>query len=173
MYDTKLATLADFQKWKQKSNSSNQDKLDEATIEAQIDDIKPLLGERLFNALMRDVAASGVLYNNLLNEHTYTIGDCEYYHSGLKAVIVFYASARITMFGDVIDNPFGQTRKLNKNTSEPIDYATKKSKSNHDKNLAYNLWLDVRNYLVRTNEPLFNCGTSSSSNTFKIDKIGG
>jgi len=172
MYDTKLISREDIAKYKQISSSSNDDKLNQSIVEAQLENIKPLLGESLFNAVLIEALAGGNLYAELLKGGSYNVNGCDYYNVGLKAVIVYYTSARYTMGGDVIDNPFGLTQKLNSPNSQPIDYPTKKSLSNQDRDFAYNLWLDVKAFLIRTKEPLFNCGVTTTPRKFKIDKIG-
>jgi len=167
MITTKLITLAEIQAYKQISSSVFLDKLNEIILETQFNDLQPLLGERLFLAILDDQAT----YADLLNGSTYTYNGITYTNYGLKSVIAHYVYARYAMFGDLIDNPFGITSKLNLNESKPIDYAFKKNLFNNNKQTAYNYWLNVEKFLIRTKEPLFNCGVGRVNNTFKMTNI--
>ena len=166
MITTKLITRSEIQQYKQISNSIHNDKLNQIIIESQFEDLMPLLGERLFNDILNDAAS----YTDLLDGGTYTYQTITYTNVGLKAVLANYVYARYAMSGDVLDNPFGMTTKLN-DTSQPISLETKKTFYNANRNTAFNLWLNVEKYLIRTEEPLFN-GCITRPNTFKISKIG-
>ena len=168
MTTTKLITRTEIQQYKQISKSIFDDKLNDLIIDAQFNDLQPLIGERLFNAILDDVAT----YSELLDGGTYEYQGITYTNYGLKAVLAHYVYARYAMFGDLIDNPFGITSKINVNESKPIDYAFKKNLYANNRATAYNYWLNVERFLIRTNEPLFTCLTGKASGTFKISKIG-
>ena len=102
---------------------------------------------------------------------TYTHSGVEYYHAGIKAVLSSYVYGRYIMFGDIIDNPFGATFKTN-NNSERIDFATKKSTYNNERNFAYNIWVDVRKFLIMTEEPLYKHLCQKPKGQMKLRKIG-
>lgn len=174
MLDVLLIDREDLQRYKQISPSNNNDKLNQTIIETQLEELKPLLGEKLFNAVLSDVRTSGSTdgstYTNLLNGGNYTYNGNEYYNPGIKVVLANYVYGAYIMWGDVIDNPFGATRKLN-NNSEPIDMATKKSLYIKSKNFAFNLWNEVRRFLILTEEPLFNTKCSQRVGGFKLRKV--
>ncbi len=161
-------TLAGIQLYKQVSNSVYKDKLNQIILETQFEDIQPLLGETFFYTIDSNIEN----YNDLLNGSSYTYNGVTYVNVGLKAVLANYIYARLAMFGDVIDNPFGMTTKLNVNESKPIDLATKKTFYNSNRQYAYNLWLNVEKFIVRTNLAGYNSGCTTKPNTFKISKIG-
>ena len=168
MITTKLITRSEIQQYKQISKSIFEDKLDELIIDAQFNDLQPLIGERLFNAILE----TPLDYADLLNGSVYTYSGITYTNYGLKSVLANYVYARYAMFGDLIDNPFGITSKLNVNESKPIDYAFKKNLYANNRSNAFNLWLNVERFLTRTNEPLFTCIGQKTNGTFKISKIG-
>lgn len=167
---TPLISRQEIQQYKQISNRINDDKLNQIILETQFDDILPLLGERLFN----DVLSNTANYTDLLDGSTYDYNGITYTNYGLKSVIANYFYARYTMFGDVIDNPFGMTTKLNPNESKQIDYSTKKTFYQANRNTAYNYWLNVERFILRTKIPLYKgCEQINNNNsTFKISRIG-
>ena len=77
------------------------------------------------------------------------------------------------MFGDVIDNPFGMTTKLNVSESKPLDLSTKKTFYAANQKTAYNYWLNVEAFIIRTNLKLYNsCSNHSENKTFRLSRIG-
>jgi hypothetical protein len=167
MLQTKLVNRDDIALFKQISKTVVDAKLNDVIIQTQIDDIRPLLGESLFNDLMNDVSS----YSDLMDGGTYTYNGITYTNYGLKAVISYYVYARYMMFGAVIDTPFGLVEKLNNQDSKPVDYSIKKSLYQTNRQSAFNIWLTVRDYLIRTNNPLFNNLCTIHKNNFKIRKI--
>lgn len=161
-------TLAGIQQFKQVSNSVYKDKLNQIILETQFEDIQPLIGEDFFYKIDSDLVG----YTDLLDGSTYEYNGVTYVNVGLKAVLANYIYARLAMFGDVIDNPFGMTTKLNVNESKPIDLATKKTFYNSNRQYAYNLWLNVEKFMVRTKLVGYNSGCTTKPNTFKISRIG-
>lgn len=169
---TLLLTRTQIQEYKQISNSIHNDKLNQIIGEAQFHDLLPLLGERLYYAILTDVEDVGGVYDDLLDGGTYEYQGITYTNVGLRRVLASYVYARYAMFGDVIDNPFGMTQKLNVNESKPIDYSTKKTFYQMNQNEAFNYWLNVEKYLTRTGETLYtNCGVTRPK-SFKITKAG-
>ena len=167
---TKLINRVQIRQYKQISNSGYDEKLDQIILETQFNDLRPLLGERLYNDILEKVAANDTQYDDLLNGSTYTYQNITYSNYGLRVVLANYIYARWIMQGDVIDNPFGLTQKLNSPQSQPIDYQTKKRLDTLNKNTAYNYWLNVRNFIMRTDLPLYEI-CYERKNTFKMSKI--
>lgn len=167
MLDTKLITRDEIRDYKQISKTANDDRLNDIIIQVQINEIRPLLGERLFNDLLSNVAN----YTELLNGSTYLYKGITYQNYGLKAVLAYYVDAYWKMFGDVTSTPFGNVTKLNdSNKSEPISDSFKKSLYTINKQSAYNIWLNVHSFIVRTEIPFFEICHVKSGN-FKIRKI--
>jgi hypothetical protein len=167
---TKLITRAQIQQYKQLSNSNNNEKLNQIILDSQFIDLRPLLGDRLYNDILAKVAANETTYDDLLNGSTYTYQNITYSNYGLRVVLANYIYARWIMEGDVIDNPFGATIKLDNPHSQTLSINTKKQLNTLNKNTAYNYWLNVQDFLIRTEVELFkNC--TRRKNTFKISKI--
>lgn len=167
MLNNKIITRDEIREYKQISKTANNDKLDDIILQVQINEVRPLLGERLFNAVLENPAS----YVNLLDGNTYELNGITYTNYGLKAVMAYYVDAYWKMFGDITSTPFGNVTKLNAGISEPITDGFKKSMFQINKQSAFNIWLNVQLFLRRTNEPLYDiCDTKR--NNFRINKIG-
>jgi hypothetical protein len=151
MLSNKLINRFDISQYKQISQTVYDDVLNAIIIESQIQDLAPLLGERLFNDLLNNT----VNYNDLLEGGTYTHDNILYSNYGLKAVLSYYAYARYQMFGGVIDTPFSQIEKLEGAESRPTSDKTKKDLYQMNRDSAFNVWKSVENYLIRTNNELY------------------
>jgi hypothetical protein len=151
MLSTKLINRTDIALYKQISQTVYDDVLNSIIIESQIQDLAPLVGERLFNDLLNNKAN----YDDLLNGGTYEYREVTYSNYGLKAVLSYYAYARYQMFGGVIDTPFSQIEKLEGAESRPTSDKTKKDLYQMNRDSAFNVWKSVENYLIRTNNELY------------------
>ncbi len=151
MLHSKLITRSDVALYKQISSTVYDDVFDSIVIEAQIQDLAPLLGERLFNDLTNEPDN----YVGLMNGGTYDYNGITYSNYGIKAVLAYYFYARYQMFGGIIDTPFSQIEKLEGAESRPTSENTKKALYQMNRDSAFNVWKSVENYLIRTNNPLF------------------
>jgi len=167
MLQQKLITREQIRQYKQISQTVNDDRLNDIILQVQIDEIRPILGEELFNAVL----ASPTSYTDLLDGGNYEYKGVTYSNYGLRAVIAYYVYAYWMMFGDVTNTPFGTVTKLNQSVSEPTAYPIKQSLFKVNKNSAYNIWLNVQDFLVRTNEPKFNTLCNRTKTNFRIRKI--
>lgn len=167
MLSTKLITRDEIRDYKQISKTANDDRLNDIIIQVQINELRPLLGERLFDAIQEAPQD----YDDLLNGSAYEYKGVTYQNYGLKAVLAYYVDAYWKMFGDVTSTPFGNVTKLNTNISEPITDGFKKSLFTMNKQSAYNIWLNVHLFIVRTEVPLYNC-FEVKKKSFNISKIG-
>jgi hypothetical protein len=149
MLFNKLVTRADISSVRQISETIYDDVLDAIIIETQIQDIQPLLGEFLFNAVMNDPLD----YEDLLDGHAYTYSDMTFQNYGLKTVIAFYVYARLKMFGSSIDTPFSTVEKLEGADSRPISDKTKKDLYQMNRDSGFKIWQSVQNYLLRMETP--------------------
>jgi hypothetical protein len=171
---TKIITRQQIQLYKQISSSIYDAKLNQIILETQFQDLRPLIGERFFNDILQKESESSNIYDDLLDGNTYVYQGITYSNYGLRCVLANYIYARYTMFGDVIDNSFGQTLKLNGNESQPLSGSLKKSLYQMNRDLAYNYWLNVRDFIIRNNNDflLYNDCYTSDNKTFKLSKIG-
>jgi len=170
MLSTKLITRADVSLYKQISQTVFDDVFNSIVLEAQIQDLAPLLGERLFN----DILDNPSNYSALLNGGTYTHNDITYSNYGLKAVLSYYFYARYQIFGGVTDTPFSMVEKLNGSESRTTSDKTKKDLYQMNRDSAFTIWKSVENYLIRTGNPLFsnlnNC-SAVKNNSFNFTKV--
>jgi hypothetical protein len=170
MLQTKLTTRSKVQQYKQVSNSVNDDVFDSILIQCQIEDIAPLLGEDLFNDLINNPAN----YTALLTGGAYEYNGITYQNYGLEAVIAYYWYARYTMFGNVNDTPFGLMQKISGEGTQEVSQKAKDALYQYNQNSAFTIWKSVENYLIRTNNVLFNslslCQIKQKTN-FNISKI--
>ena len=184
MLTTPWITRAQIAQYKQISNSVNNDKLNQIILETQFNDIMPLMGERFYNEFNEWVKLylsnqssanpSDEQYKILLNGGTYEYLGITYTTYGLIGVMSNYVYARYAMFGDVIDNPFGMTTKLQGNESAPITMSAKQTLFKMNQGIAFNYWENVRKYLIRNTTlfPLYqHCFVNEKSKS-KISKIG-
>jgi hypothetical protein len=167
MFSTIQLTRDEIAEYVQVSKTPFNDKQKELLITANLNEIRPLLGERLFDA----VASTPESYEALLNGGAYEYNGVTYQNYGLKAVLAHYYYAYNAMYGDAVDTPFGQVNKLNGNLSQPLEYNFKKNMFQVNKQKAFSIWQTVEAFLIRTNEPLFKkCGFKRNGN-FNISKI--
>lgn len=172
LLETKLVNRIEIAKFLQISKSVNEDKLNEIIIKVQINDILPLLGTNLFNDLLTNPTSTGNA--SLLNGGSYAANGINYINYGLKSVICHYVDAYYKMFGDATDTPFGLVNKLNGIESKPVEYPIKKTLYTENKKVAFTIWENVRDYLIKTENLLYlqnlNICQKRNSN-FKISKI--
>lgn len=163
-----LVTIAKVQQFKQVSNSINTAKFNETVLQAQMTELYPLLGEELYYDLMNNIGD----YTDLLTGGIYTYQGITYTNVGLESVISHYWYAYHSFYGDQIDTAMGIREKLNNDVSKQVDTSMKKTMFELNCRYAYNLWLNVERYLIRTNNPLFRCSAKPKMRNFRISKIG-
>ena len=131
---------------------------------AQLEDIRPLVGDRMFWDIVDDPtrATSGRNYAALLAETEYSYESVTYTSPGLKAVLFEYVFARYRYFNQEIDTPsgFGQIEGSNiQRSSETRNLNIYSSL----RKLAESNWIEVRNYLDRV-DPSFTYWYGSEKN---------
>lgn len=169
MIITPLITRQEIQQYKQISNSIHNNKLNELILQAQMVDLFPLLGEQLYYDILNNTSN----WTELLEGDTYEYNGITYTNVGLKAVLVHYTYARYALYGDVIDTAFGLKEKLNNDVSKQVDISMKKTLYEHNCNYAFNLWLNVENYIMRKNIVLYiKCSNENKNKNFRISRIG-
>lgn len=173
MLSNKWVNRTDVSLYKQISKTVFDDVFNSIVIESQIQDIAPLLGERLFNDINNNIEN----YDDLLNGGTYEHNGITYTNYGIKAVLSYYFYARYQMFGNVIDTPFSIVEKLEGADSRPTSEKTKQALYQMNRDNAFNIWRSVENYLVRTNNPLYGslilgtCRNKVNRNNITFSKI--
>lgn len=163
-----LITKADIAQYKQISGTPHEAKLKECILDAQLLDMQPLLGERLYNKI---VATPGD-YADLMNGGSYVHDGETYHNNGLKMVLSYFAYARYIYFGSALDTPFGLVEKLNPD-SRPVEVTSKKSIYVESQKAAAQLWESVKNYLIRTKLVEYpGCNNQPARTSIKFKKIG-
>ncbi len=118
---TLLISLSDFTPYKAISANINATKkLEPYILEAQEFDLRPILGEELYNAVVADFELSPPLqnYSDLFNGSSWTISGHTYKHEGLIPALCYFAYARYKLNSNTEDTAFGTVVKRN-NESEP------------------------------------------------------
>ncbi|WP_294823621.1 hypothetical protein [uncultured Flavobacterium sp.] len=163
-----LITRADIALYRQISKTPHDDKLKEAILDAQLLDLQPLLGEKLYNKIV----SAPEIHEKLMTGGPYVHDGIEYMNYGAKMVLAYFAYARYMMFSSVIDTPFSVVEKLS-DTSKPVDASFKKTAYHANREAAMKIWDNVRNYLVRTGEAYYkDCfGKAKAGSSFRISKI--
>lgn len=116
---------------------------------AQVRDLRPLLGDRLYASIDADQTATDKgSYPVLIDGGTYTDGGYSYVHQGLKTVLAYLAVAEYRFDGQEIDTPYGfaevEAGNLQKSSRE-----RNREMSIHYKQMALVYWDGVRDYLQR------------------------
>lgn len=161
-----LITRNDISMYRQIAKSCNDAKLNEIIFDTQILDLQPLIGEKLFTKIIDDPLS----YNDLLNGCFYSNKDGNYNNYGLKMVLAYFAYGRHIMFSGIVDTAYSVVEKLNDN-SRPVDASSKKTVYNLNREAAFQIWENVKNYLIRTNEPDFAPSQQTRSTGLKFNKI--
>ncbi len=133
--------IADF---KQVSKALGVDKSDEYIREAQELDLTALLPSVFYADLVANNQVQK--YQDLIHGGSYVVDGVTYYFSGLKAVIAYFAYARLVLNVDVINTPFGLTRKLSQD-SEPISSTQRRDIRDESRQTANSYYLQCRAFI--------------------------
>lgn len=162
-----LITRNDIARYRQIAKTANNDKLNELILDAQMLDLAPLLGESLYNSLLQAPAA----HEELIDGGIYEADGISYTNYGLKMVLAYFAYARYVMFSSVIDTPFSLVEKLNSD-SRAVEAPAKKTIYALNRDNAFLIWSNVKNYLERTKYTGFkNCLATSPAKGLRFTKI--
>lgn len=161
-----LITRNDIAKYRQIAKSPNDAKLNEMILDAQMLDLQTLIGESLYNKLL----ASPEDYQDLLEGGTYETEGIGYTNYGLKMVLSYFVYARHIMFSSVTDTAYSVVEKLN-DTSRPADAASKKNIYSLNRDAAFQIWENVKKYLIRTKHPDFTNCQKADSKGLRFKKI--
>lgn len=161
-----LITRNDIARYRQLSKTPHDAKLNEMILDAQMMDLQPLLGERLFNQIIADPESHEALLTGGIYEHE----GISYTNYGLKMVLSYFAYARYVMFGSVTDTPFSVVEKLG-TESRPAEISTRKSIYTLNREGALQLWENVKCYLTRVSYPGFEGSSSQRVAGLRFTKI--
>lgn len=113
---------------------------------AELLDLKPLLGEKLYTDLVRNAAETK--YVALLDGGDYTYDGFDYKNPGVKLVLAAFAAARVRMFGSDKSTPFGNVQKDYRDAVQTTR-ARGKERYTADMQTGMELWRDVEAFLDR------------------------
>jgi hypothetical protein len=146
---TLLISLSDFTPYKAISANINvTKKLEPYILEAQEFDLRPLLGDELYNAIVEDFEASPSLqnYGDLFSGSEWDCGSHTYKHNGLIPVLCYFAYARYKLNSNVEDTAFGTVVKRNIE-SEPVSEKTIARQADQARSGAMAYWQKVEHFL--------------------------
>lgn len=134
---------------------------------AQLKDVRPEVGYEFWKAIVDGVGDAGVI-DDLLDGGDYSYSGNTYENPGLKEVIARYAYARYSMFGHKTDTRYGQIVKQNQDARES-SFQEKKDTYNENRQLAFEQWTLVRDFLCRNSSdyPLWK-GSRKRTYTAKV-----
>lgn len=161
-----LVTRSDMARYKQMAKTTHDEKLNEQILDAQLLDIQPLIGESLFNKII----AAPQAYADLLEGGIYEYEGISYTNYGLKMVLAYYTYARYVMFSSAIDTPFSVVEKLSDN-SRPAESLARKTLYTLNREAAVQIWGNVKNYLIRTQQPDYITCNTPPPKGFRLKKI--
>jgi len=172
---TLLITLANIQAVKSISLNVNESKqLTPYIQEAQNFDLRELLGDEFYLALLADFVASPSLvdYSFLFNGGSYVHGNDTYYMDGIKQYLIYCTYARYLSNSNVISTATGLVHKTNQ-YSERVNETTIARLVSQSRSGATFIENNIKDYLRRKSSdyPLYKRVTEKSTG-FKIRNIG-
>lgn len=139
--------------------------------EAEMMNVKPVLGDKLFHALLADENDKNEQFVQLLNGGAYTSQDAIYSFAGLKAAISYYVFAKNVMVGDFQPTRYGMVMKESDYSSH-ISTAERSACYNDTLEVANSYLQDCIDYCKRVGLLSYGVGRPTSSGGVKIRKIG-
>lgn len=164
---SKWIDRTEIAKHREISKNVREDKINPYIEDAQRLDLKPLLGERLYNAIDRNSAN----HAELLDGGEYEYNGETYDHPGLKKVLSIFTYARYIMFGSYTDTAFGFVEKSNQD-SKPVADSHKRTLYSQNQNTAAAYFEEVALFMNRRDYSLWKSGCAPKrSGGFNISKI--
>lgn len=139
-----LINKSDISQYRQLSTSVKDAKINPFIADAQLLDLLPLLGERMFY----DLIANPANYDDLINPKQYSYNNQTIESPGLKIVLCHFAYARYIMHGSQTDTAFGMVEK-NYQDGNQVSRTDKKEIYKQSQNVAMQYWAQVETYLNR------------------------
>lgn len=139
-------------------------------FDSEFKELRPVLGSRFYQDLQRNIANPN--YVTLMAGGEYTYQGFTYTSPGLRRVCVEFAYAYILFFGSDVVTPFGLVNKVYRD-GENVERGRAKEIYTQSKQLAWELWLEVRYFLNRNYQdyPEWEYCESGRASSFKITHI--
>jgi hypothetical protein len=123
-------TIEDIARFRPVAAEISPDRINPYIIEAQFQDLKPILGEALFHSFKQKFDISGdalyTVYQELLKGKVYTYQGIEYEFEGIIPCLAYFSLARFAQHNPVHFTSTGTVVKNNEGYSTPVDAATMK-----------------------------------------------
>lgn len=162
-----LINKTEIAKHREISKNVRDDKINPYIEDAQRLDLKPLLGERLYNTLVKNEAH----HTELLEGVEYEYQGETYDHPGLKKVLSIFAYARYVMFGSYTDTAFGFVEKSSQD-SKSVGDSHKRTLYTQNQNTAAAYFEEVALFMSRKDYALWKpSGCTTKTTGFRISKI--
>jgi hypothetical protein len=140
-----ILTATEIKNYKDIGNKIDENKINGIIEQAQLIDVKPLLGDRFYFDLMNNL--SNPIYQPLLDGSSFTYFDITYSHDGIKALLSDYFMSRYALSINTNFSPFGATTKTPQD-GEIADRNSLKDISTQQTQLAGARWEIIRLYLM-------------------------
>jgi len=162
-----LISATDIRAVRDLSNQIKASKIEPIISDAEISDLRPLLGDAFFY----DIKKTPANYTDLLNGSEYIVNDTTYFQFGVKRLLCELAYVRYMFDSGDVSTPFGVVNKDFENGNK-ISREREKELSNLRKKTANDFWIGIEHYLVNNKEtyPLYKCSYDSIK-TFKFKNI--
>jgi hypothetical protein len=163
-----LVNLSEIQKHRPISESVNERIINQFIEDAQIADLRPLLGEKFYFSIINEPNN----YADLLEEKNYEFEEVQMTSPGIKKVLSLYAYARYILNGSQTDTPFGFVTKQYQEEKQ-VDRAGLKESYKATQQIAAQYWGQVELYLNRNSSdyPLWRDSCTLKNRTFRLNKI--
>lgn len=161
----RIITMAEIQDVKPLSKQAKESFINQYIEDAQIANLKPLIGRKLYNLIINAPQS----YAELLEPFKYD--NEEKSHSGLKRVLIEFAWTRYMFQSGDVSTPFGMIQKDFGDGSK-IDRNREKELKTERQKIATEYWLEVKEYIFQ-DEALRDLyqGTDERNITYKSQTI--
>lgn len=166
-----LIDKTEIAKHREVARNVRDDKINPYISDAQLLDLRPLLGQKLYMAIVKDPEAAR--FNELMDPYDFEINEVEYNHQGLKKVLSIFSYARYVIHGSFTDTAFGFVQKSNQDSS-PVSESSKRNIYQQDRQTATTYFQDIALYLNNNTDiyPEWKSDCSRSPHRgFRISKI--
>jgi len=166
-----LIDRTDIALYREIARGVKEDKINPYIDDAQLLDLKPLLGSALYYDMVKN--STDQKYINLLDAKEFQVNEITYSHVGLKKILAIYADARYKLFGSFTDTSFGYVEK-NYQGSTTVPQNSKKDYYKLNQQIATQYFSDVALFLDNNKETytLWKQGCETRPmGTFRISKI--
>lgn len=140
-----ILTATEIKNYKDIGNKIDENKINSIIEQAQLIDIKALLGDRFYFDLINNL--SNPIYQPLLDGSSFTYFDINYTHDGIKALLADYFMSKYVLSINTNFTPFGATVKTPQD-GEIADRNSLKDISTQQNQLAGARWEIIKLFLI-------------------------